>query len=266
MKRTAFILLCVGMLSLTAFKILPPLREVDNEAFSGGEFMKFYVHYGIIPAGYVTVEVKPTLSKIKGRECYHIVGKGYTSSSYDWVYKIRDRYETFLDKEAMVSWRFLRSIEEGDFKSYTETHFDHNTGKAFYVDEQKKVSTYTVPSNIQDVISAFYFARTYDRTKLKVGDKIPMTNFLDRKVFNLQAQLLKREKISVGGKTYNSLKFKLLVDDAGMITDGSKIEFWISDDENKIPLRLETQLAIGSIKADLMETQNLKNPMASLVP
>lgn len=265
MKRIFSVMAGLVALSLIAATMLPPLRQVDNEAFEGGEFLKYNVHYGLITAGYATVEVKPTLENVKGRNCYHIVGKGYTNSSYDWIFKVRDRYETYLDAEALVPWRFVRNIDEGDFKNYTETHFDHNTGKAYFVDENSKVTTFSVPANIQDVISAFYYARTWDRASLKVGDKIPLTNFLDRKVFKLEAKLMKKENIVVSGKTYKALKMKLLVEEAGIITDGSKIDFWISDDDNKIPLRIESQLAIGSVKADLIETKNLKNPLTSLV-
>lgn len=263
-KIISISLFCVAFV-LIAATMLPPLREVPNDSFHKGEFLKYRVHYGMITAGNVTVEVVPKTETVKGRPCYHIIGKGFTNSSYDWVYKIRDQYETYLDEKALVPWKFVRNINEGDFKSYTETHFDHTSGKVVYIDEQFKATNYTVPSNIQDVISAFYFARTTDRNSLKIGDKIPLTNFLDRKVFDLDAQLLKRETITVEGKKFKALKMKLLIMESGMITDGSKIHFWISDDENKIPLRIETELAIGSIKADLMEYKNLRNPVTSLV-
>lgn len=265
MKNVISISLLFVVFGLVAATMLPPLREVQNNSFHRGEFLKYKVHYGFVNAGNVTVEVIPKTENIKGRSCFHVIGKGFTNSSYDWIYKVRDQYESYIDEKALVPWKFVRNIKEGDFSSYTETHFDHNTGKVMYIDEQFKVTNYTAPINIQDIISAYYYARTTDRNSLNPGDKIPMTNFLDRKVFELYAQFLKREAITIEGKKYQALKMKLLVSEAGMITDDSKIYFWISDDENKIPLRIETELTIGSIKVDLMEYRNLKNPVTSLL-
>jgi len=263
-KTVLFSLLFLFSAGLIAWKTPPPtLRTVVNSAFTKGEFLKYRVHYGIITAGYATLEVANKVETVSGRKCHHIVGKGFTTSSYDWVYKIRDKYETFVDEDALIPWRFIRHIEEGDFHSHTETRFEHLLKKAHYVNDKAQVTTYSVPENIQDVISSFYYARTLNQKNLQVGSKIPLTNFLDRKTFNLQAQLLKRENISIDGHKYKALKMKLLIEEAGIITDGSKIHFWIADDENKIPLRIEAELAIGSIKADLIEYKNLKNAFSA---
>ena len=240
--------------------------QVVNNTFTKGEFMKFRIHYGPITAGFATLEVMPDMATINGKPCIHIVGKGFTNSTFDVFYKVRDQYETFMDRETLLSRRFYRHIREGKFESYTETHFDQENQKARYINPKKVEIFYDVPEGIQDVISAFYFARAYyDHEKLEVGDKISLRNFLDRKTFALEAQLLERETIKVDGKTYKALRMGLLIEEAGLITDGSKIEFWISDDANKLPLRIKSDLVIGSLKADLVETQNLLNPFDALV-
>lgn len=263
-QRAFLMLLLLFASSLVAWKTPPPpFRNVSNAAFNKGEFLKYRVHYGVITAGYATLEVGGKTETVNGRKCHHIIGKGFTTSSYDWVYKIRDKYETFVDEEALIPWRFIRHIEEGDFKSHTETRFEHSLKKAYHVNNKAQMTAYNVPENIQDVISSFYYARTLNQKTLQVGSKIPLTNFLDEKTFNLQAQLLKRENVSIDGVKYKALKMKLLVEEAGIITDGSKINFWISDDENKIPLRIEAELAIGSIKVDLIEYKNLKNAFSA---
>ncbi|MEL6672222.1 MAG: DUF3108 domain-containing protein [Bacteroidota bacterium] len=253
-------------LELPAQTTEPPIRSLDNVTFQKGEFLKFRVHYGFITAGYATLKVGEKRVWEKGRPCHHIAFTGTTNPKFDWIFKVRDVYESFLDEEALLSWRFNRSIEEGSFSSYTETHFDHWKGKARYIHANKHESIFSVPDNIQDVISAFYFARTfYDQKTLKVGDKISLKNFIDRKTFALEAKVLSREEIEVEGSTYKALKFDLLIEESGMITDGSTIQFWISDDDNKIPLRIESDLMIGSLKADLMSYSGLSHPLTSLV-
>lgn len=239
---------------------------VKNDTFHRGEFLKFRIHYGLITAGFATLEVKNERKIINGRSCYHIVGQGFTNPTFDVFYKVRDNYETFMDEESLLSHRFNRYIREGGFENYSETHFDQQNGKALYIDHKKRRTTYDVPANIQDVISAFYYARTrYDQDSLKPGDRISLHNFLDRKNFGLEASLLAREKIKIDGQWYNALKMDLLIEEVGLVTDGSTIVFWISDDDNKIPLRIQSDLAIGSLKADLVEYENLRNPFKAKI-
>ncbi|MDX2245230.1 MAG: DUF3108 domain-containing protein [Bacteroidia bacterium] len=241
-------------------------RKIENHTFHRGEFLKFRIHYGLITAGFATLEVKEEKKIVKGRNCYHIVGQGFTNQAFDVVYKVRDYYETFMDEESLISLRFNRHIREGGFENYSETHFDHQKGKALYIDHKKRHTVYDVPPNIQDVISAFYFARTrYDQDSLKPGDRISLQNFLDRKNFGLEASLITREKIKIDGVWYKALKMNLLIEEAGLVTDGSTIVFWISDDDNKIPLRIQSELMIGSLKADLIEYQNLRNPFKAKI-
>jgi hypothetical protein len=239
---------------------------VENRTFQPGEFLKFRIHYGFVTAGFASLEVMPEQHILQDRPCLKIVGLGYTHPGFDWVFKVRDRYETFVDEERLLSLRFNRHIREGGFESYTETYFDHETQTASYINEWKKVTEYKVPVGIQDVISAFYYARsTHDAYQLKIGDQISLRNFLDRKTFDLQARLVEREVIKVDGVSFRALKFNLLVEDAGLVTDGSRIHFWISEDDNKIPLRIESDLAIGSLKADLVEWKGLRHPFEAKV-
>lgn len=236
-------------------------RKLENQTFNKGEFIKMKIHYGLINAGFCTIEVKPETVKVNGRDCYHIIGRGYSNPTFDLFYRVRDQYESFFDTEALISWRFTRYIEEGKFIAYSETHFDQVRQKARYIDRKKQVKFYETPKNIQDVLSAYYYARTvYNPDDLKVGDRISLRNFIDRKTVNLEAELLAREILKINGQKYKTLKLKLTVEESGLITDGSKITLWISDDKNKIPIRMQSDLTLGSVKADLLEVENLRHP------
>lgn len=242
------------------------LRSVENKTFRRGEWLKFRVHYGLITAGYLEMEVKPTTLYRQGRPCYHLSGWGFTHPAFEWFYTLNDRYESICDEEALVSWQFNRHIAEGSFRAYTETHFDQFNQVARHIDNKKRESRHAVPVHVQDVISAFYYARArYDQRVLRVGDRIEMHSFIDRKPYKLEAKLLAREVIEVEGVKYRALKFDLLVEESGMITDGSEIQFWISDDDNKAPLRVRSELAVGALAADLIESRGLVHPMSSRV-
>ncbi|GAB4414394.1 MAG: DUF3108 domain-containing protein [Bacteroidia bacterium] len=239
--------------------------DARYDAFGKGEYVQYRIHYGLITAGYASTEVMPHTAYEQGRPCHHIVGLGWTHPGFDWFYKVRDRYETYIDEQSLLALRFNRHIAEGGFESYTETYFDQTRHQARYIDEHKRETRYDVPPGIQDVISAFFYARSaYDGSSLAIGDRISLRNFLDRKTFNLEARLRSREIVKVGDKSFDALCFDLLIDDAGMITDGSTIRFWISDDANKVLLRVESELTIGSLKADIMTWQNLRHPFSAL--
>ena len=241
-------------------------RKITNNAFQRGEFLKYRIHYGLITAGFGTLKVAKNKKKVNGRDCYHIICKGYTSGAFDVLYKVRDTYESYCDEDALYSWRFNRDIQEGKYKRYTETHFNHNTLKAHYYNHKKEETLYDIPPNIQDVISAYYFARVkHDHKDFKPGYRISLKNFVDRKTFGLQAEVIKKETIKVGGVKYKAIRMKMMVEEAGLVTDGSKIVFWISDDANKIPLRVKSDLVIGSLKMDLVEAKNLMHPFDALV-
>ncbi len=271
MKTTSWILLlslglCLSLL-MTAWTSRPiDFRQVENLTFNKGEFINLKIHYGLINAGFCTLEVKPETVKVNGRDCYHIVGKGYSNAAFDLFYKVRDRYESYFDTTALLSWKFTRYIEEGKFIAYSETHFDQLRQKARYIDRRKQTKFYETSENIQDVLSAYYYARTvYNPDDLKVGDRISLKNFIDRKTVNLEAELLAREVLKVNGVYYKTLKLKLTVEESGLITDGSKITLWISDDQNKIPIRMKSDLMIGSVKADLLTYKNLRHPFTAKI-
>jgi hypothetical protein len=257
-------LLWLPLISLLAWRGLETFPEVPNRTFAAGEYLKFDVHYGFINAGYADLQVMPDPVSVEGHPCYHIVGRGWTNGTWDHIFKVRDRYETFLDREHMIPWLFKRHIVEGKFDRTQRVIFHQERRKATFIDYNEIETPYFVPANIHDVLSAFYFARArYDHRSLQVGDRISLKNFLDRKTFELEARLLAREDIKVKGQRFRALKFELLIEEAGLMTDGSSILFWMSDDANKVPLRIESELMIGSLKADLIEWSALRHPFTA---
>ena len=244
----------------------PILRKVDNNTFLNGEFLKYKIHYGLINAGFAEMKIDEEPVMINDRPCYHITGKGYSNSFFAAFYRVRDTYESYMDKEALISWWFKRDIVEGGFESFSETKFDHYQNKANYIGRSKEKKEFSVPDNIQDVLSSFYYARTTKQSsELQPGDRLNLRNFIDRKTVNLEAEMVKREVIKVQGKKYKTMKMKLTIEEAGLITDGSKIFVWISDDDNKIPIRIASHLLVGSLKADLIEHKKLRHPFEALI-
>lgn len=240
--------------------------KVENNAFKAGEYVEYRVHYGAVTAGIAKMEVREKPVTINGRECYHMVGQGISSKTFSLFYRVNDRYETFVDRETLVPHKFKRKIEEGSFKHYSEVRFDRENNKAYERQSNKEhTASYDVPSSIQDVMSAFYFARTQDYTDAKPGDIYKFQNFIDRKVFDLEVKFLGLEVIEIGNIKYRTVKLEPLVREGGLFQHEGSLILWISDDENRIPIRIESGLVIGSIQVDFKKARNLKHPLTARV-
>lgn len=265
MKRILLYVLLFAVLGMLASWGYPAASP--PAAFSKGEFLKYRVHYGFVTAGYVSAEVGAETAWVQGKRCHRLRVYGQTSPSFDLVFKCRDTYESFVEEQSLLPLQFRRDLHEGGFHHYSEVSFDHAAQIARYYDAGRGSQQFKVPPGIQDVISAFYYARSrYDADKLRPGDRISLQNFLDRKTFGLEAVLLGRETLTLDKKRYKALKMSLLVQEAGLVTDDSRITLWISDDRNKIPLQVSCDLKIGAVKADLVQYSGLSHAFEALLP
>ncbi len=235
---------------------------IKNTSFKEGEKLTFRVYYNMsplwVPAGEATFTT--TAETLNGKKVYHVVGDGKTLKSYEWFYKVRDRYETYIDMETMLPLKFVRNVNENGFKIYNNVTFNHKAGKA--------VSTkgvYTVPKCIQDVMSAVFYARNIDYSKYKPGDKIPFSMFLDDEVFELYIRYVGKEKVTTRYGTFNAIKITPLLIEGTLFKGGEKMAIWVSDDANHIPLRVDSPILVGSVKVDLMGYEKLRNPFTSMI-
>ncbi len=234
------------------------LPTKNNFAFRPGEKLTYRLHYGIINAGEAVLEVKPDVLTINGRQIYHIVGTGYTTGSTDWFFKVRDRYETYLDKAALLPWYFVRRVEEGGYKFSQDYSFNHFTKKVDIGNNQK----YDIPDDVQDMVSAFYAARNMDLSRAKTGDVMSMICFMDKELWPMKIKLIGRETIATDIGEIRCLKFRPIVQRGRVFKQEEDMTVWISDDANHLPVRAQADILVGSIKMDLSAVMNLANPLA----
>lgn len=236
------------------------LRVIRHQAFKQGEFLEYRIHYGIFNAGRAELQVK-SLDTRNGRKVFHMVGTGRSVGMAEVFFRTRDRYETWIDAEAIVPWEFVRDVDEGGFIIKRHLHFDHFTATV-RDNELQKDTVFAIPENIQDMLSAFYYARTLDASQLKKGDMIPISMFLDHEVFSFQLKYLGKEEVKSKFGKIRCLKFMPIVQSGRVFKEKEGMTLWVSDDQNKVPIRLETELAVGSIKIDLDKYRNVAQPMS----
>lgn len=236
--------------------------SVRNKSFSNGEVVKFHVYYTLagiwVHAGNVSFTVNREV--LNNKPVYHIIGDGSTLSSYDWIYRVRDRYETYIDTATLLPYKFVRNVDEGGYKIYENVTFYHDSKTAV-----TNNGVYAVPTCVQDVLSEVYMARNVDFNKAKPNDLIPFDLFLDNKVYNMYIRYLGKETIKTKYGKFRCIKFKPLLLKGSIFEGGEKMTVWVSDDNNRLPVRIESPITVGSIKVDMMGYYNLRHPLSSLI-
>lgn len=256
-NRAAFLIFFLLAHSVALSEAQSELRTVSNKAFKPGEILKFRIHYGFMDAGEATIEVKKDLQNFGGRECYHMVGVGKSVGAFDWFFKVRDRYESIVDRQAMIPWFFVRRVNEGGYIINQNVSFNHYSDSA-----KSEKATISVPDNTQDLISAFYYARTLDFSNAKEGDIFEIMGYLDDGIFPLSLKFMGRELIKSKKGTFRCMKLRPMLQEGRVFKDQEDMTIWVSDDQNKIPVRLQTDIMVGSIKMDLVDFSNLANTPA----
>ncbi len=241
------------------------LQKVDNSAFHRGEKLTYQVYYhslltGKVTAGEASIEIKKKNTKRNDRSTYHIVGIGESKGAFDFFFKVRDRFETFVDEEGIFPWYFIRRTREGGFKKDDEVSFEQNSNMAISRNAVKKV-----PANIQDIVSVFYYARTLDITGVNPGDSFPLSFFLDDSVYVSKIIFLGREKVKTSLGTFNTLKFKPMVATGNVFKEPYPMQLWVTDDKNRVPVMMQSAVIVGSVRMELVEYDGLRNPVTSLV-
>lgn len=236
-----------------------PYKEVKNTSFNKGEKLTFRIHYGWINAGEATMEVENKEYYHNGRKVYHIIGKGYSQGAFDWFFKVRDRYETYMDEESLIPWVFERDVDEGGYLIKHKQVFLHKTQKVVVTDYVKnKVNTYDVPMNIQDLVSAYYYARCLNYDHVKLGDTVEVVTFFDNEIFPLKVKFAGRETIATSFGKVPCLKFHPMLQTGRVFTEQEDMSVWFSDDGNHIPVRVEAKIVVGAVRADLKSFEGLK--------
>src|SRR5688500_2282958 len=193
---------------------------IRNTSFNGNEQLNFIVYYNVagvyVNAG--NASFTSNLEKLSGKTVYHVTGEGKTNPSYDWIYKVRDLYESFIDTASLQPLKFIRNVNEGGYKKFQTVTFNHSENTAI-----TNKGVFKVPNCVQDVLSAIYYARNINFYRYKPGFMIPFIMFLDDKVFNMYVRYLGKEEVKTKYGKLNAIKFKPLLIEGTTFAGGEKM-------------------------------------------
>ncbi len=247
-------------LSIVVFLSILTLQGQDQKpAFKSGEWLRYKMSYsGFLRAGTAVLEVDE--KEYQGKKVFHTRGTGWTSGMIKWFFEVDDYYESFFDKENIKPYVFKRKIYEGGYKKHTITTFNHDVKKAYVQDFTLQKDTLVAFNKVQDMLSSFYYLRSLDISKIKVGDEIKLDMFFDEETFPFRLKFLGKQSLRTHIGKVETLVFRPYVLSGRVFKEQESVTIWISNDTNKIPLKLKADLRVGSLTAELEDYRGLANP------
>ena len=252
--------LCVGTSQSTPLDSLTSLESFQEE-----EWFQLRLHYGIFNASYASFTLKR--DTIKERPVFHAIGFGETTGLARWFFKVEDYYESYFDEKTGAPYKFIRNINEGGYTKNIEIDFDHEQKTASVLDKKKKeINDFSIKPNVHDLVSCFYFLRNYyPKNGLAVNEAFDINMFFDNENYVFRLKYLGKETIESKFGMVSCLKFRPVVQSGRVFKEQESVTLWVSDDNNRLPIRLQADILIGSIKADLERFKNLKHPFEIVV-
>lgn len=255
MKKVVLFLIFISVTTLFA----------QNKSYGDGEWFKFRIHYGLLTAGYATLEVND--ATLNGKEVFHIKGEGKTVGMSSWFFNVEDYYQSYVDKEENIPYRFIRKIDEGGYTKDIQIDFNHNNHKATVFNKKHNTKEeLSFPQEAQDMVSAFYYLRNkLDVSSIEKGESIDMDMFFDRETYKFRLKFLGRETLKTNFGKVPCLIFRPYVQAGRVFKESESLTVWVTDDKNKMPILIKADLAVGSLKATLTEYKGLQHSFKIIV-
>lgn len=247
-------------------------RIVPNNAFQVGEKLTFIVRYGVVKAGEATMTVEEIVP-IGDRSAYKIVSTAKSAKTFDLIFKVRDRVESWVDTQGIFSWKFNKMLREGSYKFDLLVDYEQYMGIANvqsirYHDheplEVKKREQFTmnIPPYVLDILASFYYVRTQD---MQVGMPFYLTNHDNKKVYDLKVIVQKKEIIEVRAGKFRCIIVQPVLMGEAIFKQKGELWVWLSDDQYKIPIQMKSAVFVGSITTELTKIEGVPLPLPSQI-
>ncbi len=239
---------------------------IDRPTFKRGEYLEYKATFGIFTVGKGTFQIQPTLHKVKDRICYKLDSYGKTSGFVDWLAGVDDHWGAYVDTSSLVTHIAYRTLVEGKYRKNEVVYFDFGEDSIRVKDFDFEKSTYNELESFEmsrltrEFMSGFLYLRTVDFSQLHKGDTVEIYSFLEDTFYDFKIVMWGREELKTKAGKFKSVKFIPVMPDNNTFEEGSSIIAWFSDDENKIPLKVEAKMFIGHAGIELIAYDNLSKP------
>lgn len=244
-------------------------RKINQKAFTTGERLSFEINYGFVTAGNAVLEILPNYQMFNGRNCFDVNANVSSNKSFEWVYKFTERFRSLIDAEGIFPWRFEQTINEPNYSKIYEANFDQDNLKvkisSTVKGDKKPDEEYNIQQYVHDIISAFYFARTFDYSGSKEGDIYYIPYFHKNSTVSLPVKFLGRETVDVSAGEFRCIMLQPNVKEGDLASKAEDIVVWVTDDALKMPVLVKVNIIIGAVKVELTKYSGLAGPLTSKV-
>ena len=246
-------LICVFITGCSNGSFAQENIKIGEPVFKVGEQLNYKLKYGFFTAAEADIKVEESDKKFEGHPAFHIVADAKTAGTFDVFYKVRNRYETYVDENTLQPYFYTENRKEANYRHNDNVTFNHQDDK---IKADKGV--FPFKGKVFDFLSAYYFSRSIDVTKIKIGDKFDLQYFLEDGIHTLEITYAGKEKVSSDLGNFNCLKFNPTIIPGRVFKKNSKLYLWITDDNNRIPIKAHVELVVGSVTMDLTAAKGLK--------
>jgi hypothetical protein len=255
MNKLSILIFAFALICTSSFA--QGLDYLNTSSFKEGETLTYKLKYGFITAAEAKLRVLSSDVKFDNRSTYHLLVEGNTSGTFDIFYKVRNRYDSYIDRQNYSPYLYTENIRENKYR--------RNDKARFYQDEKKVVAkkgTFRSPiSQTFDLVSAYYFTRNIDLSNMRIGDKFTIYYFLDDEITPLTVQYFGKETVDTDLGRIRCLKFSPSIRPGRVFRKDSRIYLWISDDANRIPVKAQADVVVGSINMEISSAKGLVKPL-----
>ena len=236
------------------------VRSVPQSSFGRGETIRYTVHYGLINGGEATVETGGSLERFNGRPCYKASVSGKTTGSFDFFLRIRDQWKALIDTTSILPLRAQREIAEKNYRKRETVDFDHLHDMAEVTDHthENTRNSVKVANNTLELVSGFYYLRTLNFDRMKVGDVVRVPGYFDGDNFMLDIVYKGREIVETKAGDVRAFKLVPRMPNNKLFRGENAISVYLSDDRNKIPVLFQAEMFVGTVKVDMVRYQGLR--------
>lgn len=237
------------------------LPYLSQSTFKAGEKLKYKLKYGFISAATGTLTVQNSNLKFGSDPSFHLSAFGETSSAFAMFYTVKNKYDSYINSKNFLPYLYTENIREGSYTREEYASFNHTNRSV-----SGRKGTFKSPTaQTFDLVSAYYFSRNLDLSSLKKGDKFKISYFLNDEVAQLGIEYVGLEKIKTVLGELECIKLSPEISPGRIFKDNSRLYLWVTNDGNRIPVKAQVEIIIGSITMDLVSAEGLKHPLGRKV-
>ena len=253
-KISAFVWTMLAAFFLVDAQPLPYLKE---PAFQAGEELSYRLRYGVISAATGTLKVEDSKIKFSSPHSFHLSARGQTSSAFSIFFTVDNRYNSYIDSRTFLPHYYTENIREGSYRRTDIVSFNHRNRTV-----KGNKGTFKSPSaQTFDLLSAYYFARNLDLSNVRKGQSFNLTYFLNDEIATLGIEYIGIETIKTSLGTLECLKFSPEIKPGRIFRKDSRLYLWVTNDGNRIPVKAQVEILVGSVTLELTDAKGLKYPL-----